>query len=212
MNIIALIPARGGSKEIPRKNVRNYAGIPLIAHSILIAKKSKYIKDVIVSTDDEEIKSIALKYGATVPFLRPSEYAQDDSTDSQVMFHYLEWLKQNNKLIPQLIVHLRPTYPNREIHVLDNVIETFIESIKDYDSLRTIIPSPYSPYKTYWIRDGVLEPLFKTSSTGQKEPYNLGRQYLERAFVHNGCIDIIKTSCMIEKNSITGDKIFPYPP
>jgi len=209
MNIVALIPARGGSKGIPRKNIKNYAGKPLIAHSIELAKNISLINEIIVSTDDLEIANIAKNYGATVPFIRPFKYAQDESTDSQVFFHYINWLTENGKNIPDLIVHLRPTYPNRNIKNVENMIEIMIKE-QSFDSLRTVIPAPYSPFKTYWLRDNNLEPLFKITENGIKEPYNIGRQYLEKGYVHNGYVDIIRTSSMISKNSITGDKIYPY--
>ena len=209
MYIVAIIPARGGSKGIPRKNVINYCGKPLIAHSIDIAKQSKFINEIIVSTDDDEIADIAKEYGAIVPFKRPAEYARDESTDTQVMFHYLGWLQKNNKNIPDLIVQLRPTYPNRNIKIVDQAIDTFLHA-PEYDSLRSVIPATHSPFKTYWLRSGDLIPLFTETIQGEKEPFNMGRQYLEQAYLHNGYIDIIRMRCMLEKGSITGDKIYPF--
>src|SRR5512138_1364692 len=93
-DILALIPARGGSKGIPRKNIRNFAGYPLIAWSIAAAKQSDLVARVIVSTDDEEIASVARAYGAETPFLRPAELAQDQTTDLPVFEHALDWLKE----------------------------------------------------------------------------------------------------------------------
>src|SRR5512135_1117225 len=107
-DILALIPARGGSKGIPRKNIRNFAGYPLIAWSIAAAKQSKLVTRVIVSTDDEEIASVARELGAEVPFLRPAELAQDKSLDLPVFEHALQWLKENEGYQPDVVVQLRP--------------------------------------------------------------------------------------------------------
>src|SRR5512147_638986 len=89
--VCALIPARGGSKSIPRKNIRLFAGHPLIAYSIAAGLQSKSVNRVIVSTDDEEIAAVARQYGAETPFLRPAEYAQDRSLDLPVFEHALDW-------------------------------------------------------------------------------------------------------------------------
>ena len=95
LSTLALIPARGGSKGVPRKNVMLIAGTPLIAYSILQAKTSKRINRIIVSTDDDEIAKVAQDWGAEVPFMRPSEYAHDFSPDIDVFRHALSWLEKH---------------------------------------------------------------------------------------------------------------------
>src|SRR5215216_3574890 len=100
--ILALIPARGGSKGIPRKNIRHFAGYPLIAWSIAAANQASCVTRIIVSTDDEEIASVARQFGAETPFLRPSELAQDQTTDLPVFEHALEWLKDNENYTPDI--------------------------------------------------------------------------------------------------------------
>src|SRR5689334_17125226 len=102
--ILALIPARGGSKGIPRKNIRNFAGYPLIAWSIAAAKQSACITRVILSTDDEEIAAVAREYGAETPFLRPPELAQDQTTDLPVFEHALAWLDENERYHPEIMI------------------------------------------------------------------------------------------------------------
>src|SRR5271169_5392349 len=102
--VLALIPARGGSKGIPRKNIRNFAGYPLIAWSIAAGKQSKMVTRVIVSTDDEEIGSVAREYGAEVPFLRPVELAQDNTLDLPVFEHALKWLEETEEYKPVIVV------------------------------------------------------------------------------------------------------------
>ena len=152
MRIIALIPARGGSKTIPNKNIKDFQGHPLIAHSIFLANNCKFINETIVTTDSEEISEIAIKYGAKVPFLRPSKIAQDESMDIDFFKHYLKWCKEENKQLPDLIVQLRPTYPIRNPDLLDHCLNKFIQNYDNYDSLRTVVKNNFkSPYKMYTL-------------------------------------------------------------
>ena len=207
MKIIALIPARSGSKGIPHKNIKLYKKEPLIVHSINVAKKSKYITDIFVTTDSEEYGNLAEKHGATVPFLRPGFISEDLSTDDEFIKHYLIWAKDNND-IPDLIIQLRPTYPNRNSTQLDDMIKIMIEN-DEYTSLRTIIPYSKSPYKMYVINQNSLIPLFN-SANGLNEPYNRCRQQLPPTYLHNGCVDIIRVKSYYDQNSITGDNIYAY--
>src|SRR5512145_2909368 len=109
IDILALIPARGGSKSIPRKNIRDFAGHPLIAYSIAAGLQAKLVTRTIVSTDDEEIAAVARQYGAETPFLRPAEFAQDNTTDFPVFTHALAWFAEHEGYHPDIIVQLRPT-------------------------------------------------------------------------------------------------------
>ncbi|HQC21081.1 MAG TPA: acylneuraminate cytidylyltransferase family protein, partial [Anaerolineaceae bacterium] len=111
--VLALIPARGGSKGIPRKNIRDFGGAPLIAWSIAAALRAETVTRVIVSTDDEEIAAVAREWGAETPFLRPAELAQDDTTDYPVFRHALDWLAAHENYRPEVVVQLRPTSPVR---------------------------------------------------------------------------------------------------
>ena len=117
--ILAIIPARGGSKGIPRKNIRDFAGYPLIAWSIAAAKQSELVTRVIVSTDDEEIASVARECGAETPFLRPPEFAQDNTTDLPVFEHALQWLEEHENYQPEIVIQLRPTSPVRPRGMVD---------------------------------------------------------------------------------------------
>jgi len=207
MKIIALIPARSGSKGIPHKNIKLYKNKPLLVHSIDIAKQSKYITDIYVTTDSAEYAKIATDNGAIIPCLRPEYISKDLSTDDEFIKHYLIWAKDNNN-IPDLIVQLRPTYPNRNINELDNMIVKMINN-NEYTSLRTIIPYPKSPYKMYKINNDKLIPLFEEVN-GLREPYNKCRQQLPDTYLHNGCVDIIRVKSYFEQNSITGYNIYAY--
>lgn len=206
--VLAIIPARGGSKSIPRKNIRSLAGKPLIAHSIERARESTMITRVIVSTDDQEIADIARQCGAEVPFLRPSELAQDDTPDWPVFFHALEWLSGREGYRPTLVVHLRPTTPARRVEVMDMAIRRFQER-SDVESLRSVSPACYSPYKMWVINaEGWLEPV--VLPPGQREPGNMPRQALPPAYQGNGYIDITQPHVILTMKSMTGKRILPF--
>lgn len=208
MNILALIPARSGSKGIPHKNIKNFKNKPLLAWSIEQAKSSKYINRIIVSTDSEEYAKIANQYGAETPFLRPKEISQDLSTDKEFIKQAVKWLRDNENYRPDLIVQLRPTYPTRKINIIDETIKIMMDEQR-YDSLRTVIPFKKSPFKMYRIIKERLIPLHQ-SVDDKLEPYNLCRQALPDTYLHNGYIDIIRTQSLILRNSITGYRIYPY--
>ena len=209
MLIYSLITARSGSKGIKDKNIIDYNGYPLIYHTIKISKDCDYINRTFVSTDSEKYASICKKFGAEVPFIRPKNLAEDLSTDYDVFEHFIQYLKDNNYLFPDIIVHLRPTYPNRSLDLMNNCIQTFVMNFKNYNSLRTVCKIDKLPQKMYYIHNETLIPYFKTFD-GLVEPYNMPRQLFNTTYVHNGCIDIIKTSTLINYKSMTGNKIYPY--
>lgn len=218
--IHAIIPARSGSKGLARKNILPYKEIPLIAHSIKLATSSKYISKTVLTTDCEEIAKIGREYGAEVPFLRPKKISQDLSTDYEFMEHYLIWCEKHaSNSLPEIIVQLRPTYPNRSQELLDDTIKTFIAHRKTHTSLRTVIPIEKSAFKMYTIETSkstnkstnqpVLNPIVKAYKS-LSEPYNRCRQELPQTYLHNGCIDIINTATILMQKSVTGDNIYPY--
>ena len=172
MKILALIPARGGSKGIKNKNIKLFKEKPLIYWSINIAKKCKYINRIICSTDSEVIASIAKQSGAEVPFLRPKEISDDLSTDLEFTEHCLNYLKEKENYKPDIIVHLRPTYPTRKLKILNETIDIFIKNINNYDSLRTVIKFEKSPFKMYTVNNNKLIPLFKSISINTNNTNN----------------------------------------
>jgi CMP-N,N'-diacetyllegionaminic acid synthase len=209
MDILCIIPARSGSKGIKHKNIKNLAGKPLMSWSIEQALQSKYKMKVLVSTDSEEYRQIAIKYGAEAPFLRPAEISQDLSTDLEFVKHCLKYLEENDKYSPDFIVQLRPTYPTRKVSILDETIKIFLEKRSNgIDSLRTIIPFEKSPFKMYTMDGNNLEPLFRNLGD-IKEPYNQCRQNLPQAYLHNGYIDIFNTN-IVKDGKISGDNIYGY--
>ena len=208
MKIIALIPARSGSKSIKNKNIKNYLGEPLLVHSIKIAKISEYISEIYVSTDSKEYQDIAIKNGAHAPFLRPKNISGDLSTDYECIDHFLNWYMNAKKNVPDLIIHLRPTYPNRSIKILNKAIELMQNNFEEYDSLRTIMPINKSGFKMYTVSNNTLHPFMNNCNI--EEPHNLPRQSLPTTYMHNGYIDIIKSSTVLKQNSVSGKNILPF--
>lgn len=205
--ILALIPARGGSKGIPRKNLRVLAGKPLLAYSIEQALASRYITRTIVSTDDAEIADVARKYGADVPFMRPSELAQDLSPDVDVFRHALEWLRDQEGYRCDLVVHLRPTAPVRRAALVDEAIETIVDQ-PDADSLRSVSRPEQTPYKMWRIVDGRLEPLLQIVS--RAEAHSLPRQELPEVYWQNGYVDIVRPHVVLDLGMMAGHRIVPF--
>ena len=207
-DILALIPARGGSKGIPRKNIRDFAGYPLIAWSIAAAQQSELVTRVIVSTDDERIASVAREYGAETPFLRPADLAQDETTDFPVVEHAIQWLKEREGYRPEIVVQLRPTSPVRPKGMLDRAIRILLEH-HDADCVRGVVPAGQNPFKMWRFNgeDKPIKPLLEVE--GIAEPYNAPRQVLPPVYWQTGHIDVIRVSTITQKRSLTGDVIYP---
>jgi YrbI family 3-deoxy-D-manno-octulosonate 8-phosphate phosphatase len=206
--ILALIPARGGSKGIPRKNIRNFAGYPLIAWSIAAAKQALCVTRVIVSTDDPEIAAIAREHGAEAPFLRPSELAKDNTTDLPVFEHAIRWLEENEGYQPEILVQLRPTSPIRPKDCVDDTVRILMEHA-DADCVRGVVLAGQNPHKMWRLAgDGQpMNPLLQVE--GIDEPYNAPRQLLPPVYWQTGHIDAIRVSTIKQKKSLTGDVIYP---
>ncbi len=205
---LALIPARGGSKGIPRKNIRSFAGYPLIAWSIAAARQADCVTRVIVSTDDAEIADVARECGAETPFLRPAELAQDSTTDLPVFEHALKFLEEFEDYRPQVVVQLRPTSPIRPHGLVDQAVKILLEH-DDADCVRGIVPAGQNPHKMWrFAGEGKpMKPLLE--APGIAEPYNAPRQILPPVYWQTGHIDAIRLSTIADKHSLTGDVIYP---
>jgi N-acylneuraminate cytidylyltransferase len=207
-NVLALIPARGGSKGIPGKNIMPIAGKPLIAYSILQAQQSKRITRTIVTTDDAQIAYVAREWGAEVPFIRPPEYAQDLSPDIDVFRHALTWLRETENYVPDLVVHLRPTGPVRRIDLIDEAIDA-LAAYPSADALRSVALALQTPYKMWFITDqGLLDPVLRQE--GVPDSQSLPRQQLPPVYWQNGYVDVIRPRAVLEKNSMWGDTAIPF--
>lgn len=205
--ILALIPARGGSKSIPRKNLVVVAGKPLIAYSIEQALASRHITRTVVSTDDPEIVDVARSFGAEVPFLRPGKLAQDLSTDLEVFRHALEQLRTREGYRCDLVVHLRPTGPVRRVALIDQAIELMLGHPEAH-SLRSVGLAEQTPYKMWSIVEGALQPLLRIE--GMAEPYCAPRQSLPAVYWQNGYVDIVRPEVVLERNLMAGERILPF--
>lgn len=206
--ILGIIPARGGSKSVPGKNIKPIAGKPLIAWMIEAAKGSKHLTRVIVSTDNESIAEIAREYGAEVPFMRPREIAQDLSIDIEFLTHALETLKAKEGYEPDIIVRLPPTSPLCTDAHIDEGIEKLL-SDDSLDAVRPIHEAPKHPYKLWKISadETYLEPFLPKSFTGFDEPYNLPRQLFPKVYVHTGAMDVMRRDTILKQKSTSGKKL-----
>jgi YrbI family 3-deoxy-D-manno-octulosonate 8-phosphate phosphatase len=204
--VLAIVPARGGSKSIPRKNIKPLGGVPLIAYSIAAGLQAQTVHRVIVSTDDEEIAAVARAWGAEVPFMRPPELAEDSTPDLPVFQHALRWLEDQEGYVPEVVVQLRPTSPLRPPDCVDAAVATLL-SRDQADSVRGVIPSEQNPYKMWRLaNDGTMQPLLGGEFT---EPYNMPRQALPQTYWQTGHIDAIRYRTIVAKSSLTGDRILP---
>jgi CMP-N,N'-diacetyllegionaminic acid synthase len=205
--ILAVVPARGGSKSIPRKNLIAVGGKPLIAYSIQQACASRFVTRTIVSTDDAEIAAIARLYGGEVPFMRPAEYAQDMSPDIDVFRHALQWLADHDDYRPELVVHLRPTGPVRRVELIDRAIALMLEH-PEADALRSVSTPIQTPYKMWRIEGDYLQPLLTLD--GVTEPYCMPRQLLPEVWWQNGYVDIVRPRIILELGLMCGHTVLPF--
>lgn len=204
--IVALIPARSGSKGLPDKNIKLLGSKPILTWSIETCLQSKRIDRVIVSTDSKEYADIALLAGAEVPFLRPSEISQDHSTDKDFIVHALDYLKDQDQF-PEYVVHIRPTTPIRDPNLVDEAILSFTNS-SDATSMRSVHEMPESAYKTFEISPkNFLMPLAAGKNNDES---NRARQSFPVTYSANGYVDVLSTKFINNFDLIHGDRIMPF--
>ena len=202
--IVAIIPARGGSKGLPRKNIRPLVGKPLIAYTIEAALESKYLDRVIVSTEDEEIAKVAKKYGAEVPFKRPAKYATDSAEAESVIQHAVLWLEKKEKYYPDIIVYMQVTSPVRRKGLVDEVIEKFISS--KADTVLTVWPNDHYFWRKKGKRMKRVDVYLKDGKTKVKEDDYIIRQKRAWPYMENGSVYAIKPA-LARKGKRLGKKI-----
>ncbi|MDC0308929.1 acylneuraminate cytidylyltransferase family protein [bacterium] len=203
MKIVSIIPARGGSKSIPKKNIQLINQKPLLAYSIAYSLKSKLVNKTVVTTDSTEIAVIAKKYGAMVPFLRPAEYADDDSRDYLFMRHALDYF-ENEGEIYDLYVLLRPTSPIRSENLIERSID-ILNKYKNATSVRSVAKIKEHPLRAWKANSeggisGFVDDLI--------EPYNWPRQELPEIYFQTGDIEVIKRETLLS-GSISGSNVYP---
>ncbi len=206
-NIVAIIPARGGSKGVPKKNVTPLAGYPLIAYSIIACKLCPLIERTIVSTDSEEIAEVSRKFGAEVPFLRPAALATDKSTDIEFVHHAFDWFETKEGYTPEYLIHMRPTTPLRDPDVINKSIRQIMKN-PIASGLRSVHEITESPYKLFGIEEGYLTGLFPDDP--RKEYYNLPRQAFPPVYQPNGYVDIIKRDTVKNLDSLHGPRMLAF--
>ena len=205
MNVLSIIPARGGSKGIPKKNIYPLCGKPLIAWTIEAVLSSRYISRTILSSDSNKIIEIAGRYGVDAPFVRPKELAKDNTPALPVIRHAVDWLKENEDYIPDYIVLLQPTSPLRTATHIDEALKKLIDSNADSIVSVVKVPHQYNPYSVMKMKDGFLKPFLEYD-----ECKNI-RQLKPTFYARNGAaIYAFTYECLMRKNSIYGDKILGY--
>lgn len=205
-NILAIIPARSGSKSVINKNIRLINNKPMMAYSIEHARASEYINRIIVSTDSEEYAAIAREYGAETPFIRPAQYATDTALDIDVFEHALTFLREKEGYEADIVVQLRPTYPYRDPKDIDAMIELMLND-PECDAVRSIMCNEVVPHKMWYLgENNEITPIL----TDIPEAYNMPRQQLPKTYYQNGNVDILRPSNIFKYHSMTGKKIKGY--
>jgi N-acylneuraminate cytidylyltransferase/CMP-N,N'-diacetyllegionaminic acid synthase len=198
---LAIIPARGGSKGIPHKNIMDLCGKPLISYSIEEAKKSKYIDYVLVSTDDEEIKEVSMNYGANVPFLRPDKFSDDKAKSIDVVIHAIEFLKNDGNIFDYVVL-LQPTSPLRTYEDIDSAIELILE--KNESSLVSVCEVDENPILMRIIENDTLKSILEFNGG------NLRRQDLPTYYIFSGALYINTVEMILCENTFINEKSIPF--
>lgn len=206
---IALIPARSGSKRLPNKNVKLLNGRPLLSYSINSAIESGLFAEVIVSTDSEEIARVAKNYGASVPLLRPSEYAEDLSCDIDWVKHALECLVQNSLEKVEYIAILRPTSPLRSKQTIAKALELLREN-SWADSLRAMQLTDKHPGKMWALDDDNRATPFLDQSQENPPTHDRPTQSLQKLWIQNASLEIARLKAILETNSISGRSVLGF--
>ncbi len=205
--IVALIPARSGSRGVPNKNIKMLGGVPLIAWSICASLRSKRISRTIVSTDSAEYAKISREFGAEAPFIRPPTISMDNSGDMEFVLHALQFFESEGRK-PDYIIHLRPTTPFRDPRVIDSAVDLFL-SKPELTSLRSVHEMGESAYKTFEISDhGMLKSTF--SDNFNIDGSNQSRQSFPITYAANGYVDVLKTSYIETSHQLHGNNVLGF--
>jgi CMP-N,N'-diacetyllegionaminic acid synthase len=206
-SVIAIVPARGGSKGVVGKNVRPLGGYPLLAWSIVAAQLCPEIDRVLVSTDSPQIAELAKTYKADVPFMRPAEFAGDRSPDRDFVVHALDWFRVNEGAEPDFLVHLRPTTPLRDPFRMGEAVKMILADA-DATALRSAHALAESPHKMLQVENGYLTGFFPDDP--RPEYYNMPRQNFPTAYQPDGYIDILRSSFVRSGESLHGTRMLAY--
>lgn len=203
MRVVSIIPARGGSKSLPKKNILALNGKPMLCHSLAYSLQCPIVEQTVVSTDSREIADIAMQCGASVPFIRPAEFAQDQSRDYPVLRHALDFFEAQNQVF-DLYVLLRPTSPLRPPGLIEKAI-TIIEDNSEATSVRSVTKIKEHPYRAWRLNDDGRISGFVQDAL---EPYNIPRQELPNIYFQTGDIEVIKRDTIIQ-GTVSGGNVYP---
>jgi N-acylneuraminate cytidylyltransferase len=204
-NIVAIVPARSGSKGVKNKNILELLDHPLIAWSIQAAMKSKLISRVFVDTDSQSYADISQEYGAEIAYIRPKELAQDSSTDFDFINHFIKYLESKNE-IPDAVVHLRPTTPLRDPELIDEAIKIFLQDNSQISALRSVHEMSETAYKAFEIdQESILETIFTRQKSLDKS--NAPRQQFPKTYSANGYVDILRPKFVLSSGLLHGGKV-----
>ena len=201
--VIAIIPARSGSKSIKDKNIINFKGKPLIAWSIEQCLNSKKIDEVYLSTDSKKYAVIAKKFGLKKVIFRPKSISNDKSTDYEFIKHFIDNIETNH----EVIAHIRPTTPLRDVKLLDNIIKFFSLNEK-YSSLRAVHENPETAYKSFELKNKFLKPLKGVRKT--MDELNNPRQSFSKTYSANGYIDLYRKKFVKKNKRLFGNNVMGY--
>lgn len=207
MNILGLIPARGGSKGIPYKNIALLAGKPLLAYTCEAALGCGALTRVVLSTDDERIADVGREWGVDVPFMRPAGLAQDNTASLPVAQHAIRWLADNENWQTDILVLLQPTSPLRQAHHIDQALAKMHQTQADTLVSVVKVPHSHSPYTIMQEQDGRLQDFWQ-----EPLPFDrYRRQNLPTLYARNGpAVLATRTAVLFEQASFYGDLIVPY--
>lgn len=205
--VVALIPARAGSKGVPGKNIRMLAGHPLISYSVKAAIHAHNIDRTLVSTDSREYGDIAERYGAEVPFLRPAELATDQATDYEFVAHALDWFEQHEQRVPDYIVHLRPTTPLRQAGVVEAAVDAMLKNTAA-TALRSVHEMSETAYKCFEIDHDLLKCV--GSGSFELEAANRPRQGFPKTYHANGYVDVLRTVFIRAQHQLHGNRVAAF--
>jgi len=206
IDVVAIIPARSGSKGIKNKNIKKIKNKPLIAWAIDICKKSKKIDYFFLLTDSLYYKKLAIKYGGNVPFHRPKSISKSSSTDLDFVKYSLKKLSEIN-INPRILVNIRPTTPIRKHHVIDEAIKKFLKKINQYSALRSVEEMSETSYKTLIIENNIAKPIIRKYTMDE---VNLSRQSFKKTYLPNGYIDIYKIDNIKKTKTLYGKKVLAF--
>lgn len=202
--MLAIIPARGGSKGLPNKNKKIFGNLPLICHSIKAALQSKLIDKVIVSTEDDKIASIARDYGAETPFMRPVKLAKDNSMVIDSYLHVIDRLTKKSSKQIDSFVGLLPTAPLRDAEDIDNAIKIFKD--KNADSVISVVEAPVPVEWYLYINDKkILKNYLKKFNRLKNR-----QQEKQKTYISNGAVNVFCTKILRKKRKYFTDKTYPY--